>query len=315
LWLLKEWESFPVWKVEFLSMFPINFEEFLKAKDKRLFEFYQNIELNNLEKIDDFFHKKLLEILNIYFLIWGMPDVVQEYLDSQLNLDSFNKIRKIQNTILESYERDFIKYSGVLNTTNILEVYENIAYQLQKVYDESTNRFKFAWVISWKKSFNDFTWYLTFLSKSRLIIKNFIVETPRKPLKAYIKNNIFKIFYHDIWLLNAKLWIWLNDFINKEIWEYKWFIVENFIAMELFNKFDENLISWKSRNSEIEFLIEKEDKIIPIEVKSSIRYRKAKSLKVYIDKNNPELAYKVTMENFYKKENFINLPMYLIWKL
>jgi hypothetical protein len=73
-----------------------------------------------------------------------MPEVVQEFLESQLNLDSFNEIRKIQKAILESYERDFIKYSGVLNTTNILEVYENIAYQLQKVYDESTNRFKFA---------------------------------------------------------------------------------------------------------------------------------------------------------------------------
>jgi predicted AAA+ superfamily ATPase len=82
--------------------------------------------------------------------------------------------------------------------------------------------------------------------------------------------------------------------------------------MELFAKFDDNLISWKSRNSEIEFLIEKEDKLIPIEVKSSTRYRQAKSLKVYIEKNNPELAYKVTMENFYKKDNFINLPMYLI---
>jgi len=194
LWLLKENESFPVGKVEFLSMYPLNFEEFLQAKNKDLFEIYKNIDLKNPQEIDDFFHKKFLELLNKYFLIWWMPEVVQKYLEFwELNLENFTQIRKIQKSILESYERDFIKYSGLLNTGNILELYEKIPYQLQTEYDESVNRFKFSWILSWKKSFNDFVWYLTFLSKSRLIIKNYIVETPKKPLKAYIKNNIFNL--------------------------------------------------------------------------------------------------------------------------
>lgn len=315
LWLLNENESFPVWKVDFLSMFPLSFEEFLLAKNSKLYDFYNSIDIKNPKNIDEFYHEKLLEILNLYFLIWWMPEVVKIFLDWWLNLKNLKEVRLVQNSILESYERDFIKYSWVLNTSEILSVYDWISSQLQKTYDESVNRFKFSWVISWKKSFTDFSWYLTFLSKSRLIIKNFIADKPEKPLKWYIKNNIFKLFFHDIWLLNAKLWVSFNDFINWWLWSYKWYIVENFAAQEFFSKFDDDLISRKERNSEIEFLIQKDDLIIPVEIKSSKKYRQAKSLKVFIEKFSPEVSYKITMENFYQTKKFINLPLYLIWKI
>lgn len=316
LWLINNQESFPVWKVEFLSMFPINFEEFLESTNKFLYEVYIKINFNTLEKIDDFYHQEFLKVLQKYFIIWWMPEVVNKYKNWDLSLDNSREIRNIQNNLLESYERDFFKYSWMVNAWNLLSVYDSIANQLEKTYNESINKFKFSWVIRWKKWFNELDWYLTFLSKSRLVIKNYIANKAEKPLKWYIKNNFFKLFFHDIWLLNAKLWVDFYDFVNEKVWSYKWYIVENFVAQELFFKKDQGLISRSEWKSEIEFLIEKGNKIIPIEVKSSKKYSQAKSLWVFIKKYSPEIAYKFTMENFYKSDRWYkNIPIYLIWKI
>ena len=317
LWLIKNWESFPVWKVDFLSMFPLNFEEFLESTNIRLFNFYEKINLENIKKIDELFHKDLLKYLNLYFLIWWMPEIINIYKELWDTNNSFNNIRKNQLNLLESYKADFTKYSWIINSSHILSVYESIPKQLSLTYNEEVNKFKFVGVIPNKKWFSSIDWPLTWLYKSRLVIKNYIANKASNPLKSYTKENTFKLFFHDIWLLNASLETPISETTLIELWNYKWYIVENFVAQELFNIFDKDLISWSEWTSEIEFIINKWKYIIPIEVKSSEKYRKAKSLDSFIKRYSPKMAYKITMQNYFnnKERWYITLPMYLIWKL
>ena len=320
LWLMKNEESFPVWKVDYLSMFPLNFEEFLLATNKRLFEFYDSINIDSLKVINEIIHKDLLEMLNLYFAIWWMPEIVQTYIrksQEESNINTLKTVRILQNNLLESYKADFAKHWKFVNSSHILSVYESVPYQLSKSFDEEVKKFKFAWVIPGQKWYDRIVWHLTWLSKARLIIKNNILSNIAHPLKAYYTENKFKVFFHDIWLLNASLDTPITSIINQELWHYKWFIAENFVAMELFNIYDSNLLSWSKWESEIEFIVVKNDLIIPIEVKSSIKSKKAKSLDSYINRYSPQIAYKVSLANYWKNPSrgFITLPMYLIWKI
>ena len=320
LWLLKNNESFPVWKVDFLSMFPINFEEFLLSVNPDLFEFYEKINLKNLETIDNFYHEKLLYYLNLYFAIWWMPEIVNFYLENNWKISEFElfeKIRQLQLWLIESYKADFTKYSRLVNSSNILAVYESIPHQLSQTYDKEVNKFKFSNVIPNQKWFDRIIWPLTWLSKSRLVIKNYIISNIDHPLKSFIQKNKFKLFFQDVWLLNAILKTPIKSIIFEELWSYKWFIAENFIAEELYNKTDDELLSWTKWISEIEFIFEKDWEIIPIEVKSSKKSRRAKSLNSYIERYSPKTAFKLTWQNYWfnKEKNMTTLPMYLIWKI
>lgn len=318
LWLMKNEESFPVWKVEYLSMFPLNFEEFLQAINKRLFDFYKNLDSKKI--VEELIHKDLLEIFYLYLAIWWMPEIVQNYIDLWNNpkIENLNKIRKIQNNLLESYKSDFSKHSWVVNSSHILAVYDWVSSQLSKSYDDEVDKFSFSRVIPNQKWFDRIIWPLTWLSKARLVIKNYIVSNIETPLKSNIVNNRFKVFFHDVWLLNASLNTQISSILdNINIWYYKWYIVENFIATELFSIFDNDLISWEKWQSEIEFLIENGNFIIPLEIKSSIKSRRAKSLDSYVKKYNPKYAYKLSAQNFWYNESkwYYTIPLYMVWKL
>jgi len=321
LWLIKNEESFPVWKVEFMSMFPLSFSEFLKAINNNLFKYYNKIDIKNMDKIDKLFHEDLLKYLNLYFAIWWMPEIVNLYKEeSKKNpiISVLKQVRELQNHLIESYRSDFSKYSWTVNSSHILSLYDSISKQLSLYYDEEVNKFKFSWVIPRQKGFDRIIWPLTWLSWSRLVIKNFIVNKSKHPLKAYSKHNVFKLFFHDIWLLNASLDTPISSIILEELGSYKWYIAENFVAQELFKNIDKDLLSWSEWNSEIEFLITDENNnIIPIEVKSSRKSRRAKSLDSYITRYSPKYAYKISLQNYSKnKDRWFNvLPMYLVWKL
>lgn len=320
LWLIKNNESFPVWKVDFLSMFPMNFEEFLQAVKPELYEIYQKIDLKKMKTVDDFYHQEFLKHLNLFFAIWGMPEIVNFFLKNKSKkseFEIFKKIREKQLNLIEAYKSDFTKYSKLVNSSNILAVYESIPQQLAKNYDEEVDKFKFSNVIPNQKWFDRIIWPLTWLSKSRLVIKNYIISNIDHPLKWFIQNNKFKLFFHDMWLLNAILRSPIEKILLEELWSYKWFIAENFIAQELFYKIDDDLLSWVKWTSEIEFIFEKNWEIIPLEVKSSKKTRRAKSLNSYVNKYNPNFAYKLTLQNYWynQEKNITILPMYLVWKI
>lgn len=320
LWLMKNQESFPVGKVEYMSMFPLSFDEFLLAVDEKLYNFFKKIDVNNMNRIDDFFHKKLLDKFYLYLAVWWMPEVVLYYVQYSKSLrlnQILNNIREKQKNLLESYKSDFAKHWWTVNSNHILNVFESIPIQLSKTEYEETDKFKFTWIIPNQKGYNVIKEPLTWLTKARLAIQSFLISDIQQPLKAEAEKNKFKLFMHDIWLLNTELDIPITSLLNitDEVWSYKWYIVENFVACELFNIFDQNLYTWQRWKAEVEFVVNIWEYIIPIECKSSVKSRRAKSLDSFVQRYAPKYAYKFTAQNYWKKNWFETIPLYLVGKV
>lgn len=318
LGLVKNEESFPVGKVNFLSMFPLTFFEFVLNLEEELALFLERYSLETLNTIPTVIHDKLLEMLLHYICVGGLPEAVfrfqQGYGGNLVEL--LKNVRIIQNELLTGYEADFSKYSGTVNANHIHSVFRAVPKQLAKSYDESTSKFKFSGVIPNQKGFDRIVGPLTWLLKSRLCIQSKITHRAEHPLQAYTEENVFKVFYLDIGILNAALDTPIESIVGNQMGLYKGFIVENLVAQELFAKMDRELISWQEGQSEIEFIITKGSEIIPVEVKSSQKSRRAKSLDSFIQKYNPRFAYKISSQNVGRSDRgFVTLPHYLCFKL
>ena len=319
LGIIKNEESFPVGKVDFLSMYPMNFSEFLFSYNHRLHNFYENINIEESSAIEPLYHQLLLDSWKRYVAIGGMPEVVKTYLPNHEDheLKAITEARKIQNQLLTGYKADFSKHSGTVNAAHILSVFDSVAIQLAKSYDEEVGKFKFTGVIPNQKGFEKIRNPLTWLEKSRLVIKSFITSKPDHPLKAHTEENRFKLYFIDVGLLNAALEIPIEVILANQVGSYKGFIAENFVAQELNFISQGSLFSWTEGRAELEFLWTKGKYIIPIEVKSSSRSTRAKSLDSYIERYTPPLSYKLTGQNrgFDSNRKMMTLPIYLAGKI
>jgi predicted AAA+ superfamily ATPase len=311
--------SFPVGKVQFETMNPLNFEEFLTIIEPSLTPLWSEIKIFDKDPIDPFYHKKFLELFRTYLAIGGMPEAVfyfQKNFRSDY-LQALNGARKIQQNLNYAYKSDFLKYSGRINANHILAVFESIPTQLAQVIDESVSKYKFAHVIPKSDGFLKIEGPLTWLVNARLAIKVFICNKSEEPLAAFRKDNKFKLYYFDVGLLNAALNIPINKLVADEVGSYKGFIAENFIACEFNLLFNETLNSWAEGDSEIEFIIHHQDELVPIEVKSSTRFLRSKSLDSYLAKYHPKTAIKLSPNNrgFNSEKNIWSIPIYLAGKL
>ncbi len=313
-------ESFPVGKVEFLHLNPMTFHEFLEALEPPLCEEYNKIAITDHTAINPLHHKKLLETWKKYQAIGGMPEVVKNYIEYSKNeseLKAITRARDIQNQLLTGYKADFSKHSGTVNSAHILSVYEAVASQLAKTQDESTQKFKFTGVIPNQKGFDRVRGPLTWLEKSRLVIKVLINNKAEHPLKAHTEDNRFKLYFMDVGLLNAALETPIEAIMAHELGSYKGYIAENFVAQELYAKNTGALYSWIEGRAELEFLWIQGKNIVPIEVKSAERSTLAKSLDAYIGRYKPELALKLTGQNrgYDPKRKMLTMPIYLAGKI
>jgi len=307
-------ESFPVGKVDYLHLYPLNFREFLNANEnKMLLDVYDTASLD--APIPDMAHHQLwLELLN-YFVTGGMPQIVKTYVDKKFNkLMAFEEVRRLQKTLIENYNKDFAKHSGKNNSIHIVSVFENVPMQLAAEIDGSTKRYRFNHVIQGKKSFAQLQGPIDWLDNAGLIVKVNVCNRVEIPLKAFCKNNMFKLFIFDIGLLSAMLNLPFQSILKQDYGMTKGFLAENFVAQELLANGRSELYSWTERNSEIEFLIYEGENIIPVEVKSGHRTR-AKSLSQYLIKYAPTKAYKLSANQFSKSNTILNLPLYFAGKL
>lgn len=311
--------SFPVGKVEYLAMTPVTFEEFLMALDPDLWGIYSKIIINEHQQIPLIYHEAFYRFWIKYVALGGMPEVISTYLSNidQGEFTALTAARVIQNQILEGYKSDFAKHSGKTNATHILHVFDSIPLQLSKSHDEAVKRYHFTGVIPNQKGFERIRGPLTWLTKSRLCIKSYIASKSEHPLKGYCEDNKFKIYFFDIGLLQASLQIPMEAIINEALGSYKGYIAENFVAQELFNSINNDLFNWQEGAAEVEFLLSTKKEIIPLEVKSSKKFSRTKSLDSYISRYAPPLAYKVCPQNrgFDKTRNMLTLPIYLVGKI
>ena len=299
-------KGFPVGKVQFLTLYPLSFLEFLEAlKETRIKNFIE--ELKNIEPLPLNLHEKLLTYFKEYLFIGGMPEAVVEYIDSQ----NFSKVREIQNNILKAYSLDFAKHAPKEHIMKINQVWTSIPSQLAK----ENKKFIYSAIRTGARA-KDFEVALQWLVEAGLINKTSLISTPKIPLTAYANLNIFKIYLVDVGLLGAMANLSAKTLLHKNelFQEFRGSLAENYIAQELTHS-HYSLFYWTSEGTaELDFIIEQDGFIYPIEVKSGNSTKK-KSLKVYNDTYHPKLSIRSSPMNLKKNGNILNCPLYLIEKL
>lgn len=299
--------SFPVGAVNFLTLYPMTFCEYLIANGENLLE----EKINNLEKTEslpEVMHKKLLKYYKLYLFIGGMPEAVGNYIENQDMLS----VRNIQNEILEAYKRDFSKYTDKSQAIKTSEIWRSIPHQLAK----ENKKFKYGAVRKTARSAT-FGQAIEWLKNAGLINVAYNIATPKLPLSGYADYSKFKVYLLDTGLLGALLNLSSSIIINPEdiFKEYNGAFIENFVAQELAAYNTERLFYWTSKSdAEVDFLIQKENKIYPLEVKSGTSLN-IKSLRSYADKYKPDLIFRASPRNFIKSGDFINIPLYAVSKI
>jgi len=307
-------ESFPVGKVNFLHLYPMTFHEFLQTLDKpKLIESLTDI-ANPLAEIA---HDMLWKLLMEYFITGGLPQIVKEYLPLRNTLvEARQHTRKLQQELLASYYKDFAKHAGAINSMHIVAVLENIPMQLARNQDSSVKRYIFKDVIPRKKSFADLQGPIDWLAQAGLAIKVKVCNRAELPLESFCKPNMFKLFVFDVGLLGCMLDLAVEAIADENYGIAKGYFAENFVAQELMAAGAPRLYSWTERNSQIEFLINRGSKIIPVEVKAGVRTQ-AKSLQQYIQKYSPDKAIILSRKNIAGHKNSVvkYVPLYMAGNL
>ena len=304
--------AFPVGKVNFLGLFPMSFDEFLEAVDTRLHgRLHRCIdEMDFPENV----HTKLLEAQKIYTLVGGLPEAVKDFVETDADIyGKLKTVRERHKELLRGYELDFAKYSEVVNAHRVSAVFQNIPMQIQKVMDNSIGRFLFKDVLPGQSKYVHLRGPIDWLIHSGLARKISVANNASVPPKAYTKENMFKLVGLDIGLFCTQLDLDFKTVVAQTIGAFKGFIAEAFVAQEFIaRKVSEELVSWKEGESEVEYLINFDGHVVPVEVKSGTRVR-AKSLNLFKKKYSPSLSVKLSAKSLrYEKEaRQLNAPLYL----
>ena len=295
--------SFPVGKVDFLNMYPMTFSEFLIADNsENLVEVMKQIkEIHEIPKI---FESQLIEKLKIYYIIGGMPEVIYSW----VNHKDIEKVNKIQKNILDSYEEDFSKHVDASEANKISLIWNGIPSQLAR----ENKKFVYQVVKNGARA-REYENALNWLKDINLITKCYLVNKCSFPLKAYNDLSSYKIYMMDVGLLrrmsNLDSSIILEG--NKLLEEFKGSFTENYVANVLNYLLDDSPNYFTFDRNEIDFIIQRKNKIIPIEVKSD-KSTNNNSLTKFNLKNDNDFSFRFSLNNLSKDGKIINIPLYFI---
>lgn len=294
-------DSFPVGKVDFLELYPLSFEEFTLAMEKKsLLDALHGQEWELVKA----FKSNYTELLKQYYYTGGMPEVVRSFIQN----NDYNEVREIQNSILESYNNDFSKHPPLEIVPRIKMIWNSIPSQLAK----ENRKFIYSAVKSGGRA-KEFEVAIMWLEDAGLIHKISRVSNASLPLNGFADIGAFKLFMVDVGLLGAKSGLDAKTIIegNSIFGQYKGALTEQYVLQQL--KCSEGIETYywspEQGTAEVDFLIQAKGKVIPIEVKAEENL-KAKSLKSFRDKFHPELSIRTSMSDFRKEETLTNLPLY-----
>ena len=298
---LQKNKTFPVGKVDFLELYPMSFEEFLINLNESLL--VKAISENKWDVISPF-HEKLIHYLRLYYFIGGMPEVVKDYIQHK----NFSQTRTIQNNILKGYTNDFAKYAPIEIVPKIRMVWESIMGQLAK----ENKKFIYGQLRQGARA-KDFEAAINWLTNAGMLLKSNRVNRATLPLKTYSDFDVFKLYLLDIGLLNAMAQVSEQILLDKNqiLIEFKGAMTEQFVAQQIKEKHE--LFYWSADHAtaEVDFIIQKQMQVIPIEVKAEENL-KSKSLKVYTEKHKPTQAVRTSMSPYRKEDWMENYPLYAI---
>lgn len=297
--------SFPVGKVDIKTLYPLDLEEFMIALGES--ELIEKIKeaFNTNTPLPKVLHEEAMNIYKKYLLVGGMPECVMQYVQT----NNYVLIRNQQNTLLQGYLNDMSKYNNLNEIKKTRLVYDNITVQLSK----KNTRFQYKLIKTGARA-SGFENAIEWLCLSGITSQVYKLDQIKKPLENYININAFKIYVSDLGLLCAKKDVDPSDILyaQDEINDFKGGMTENYVNLAL-NINGYNTYYWESdREAEIDFIIQREGKIIPVEVKSADN-TKAKSLKVYMERFKPEYAIKISSKNFGFEDNKKIVPLYAVF--
>lgn len=295
--------SFPVGKVEFLEMYPMTFSEFLLA-DKCQNELAYIESINSIQEIPQHIFSVLNEKIKQYFIIGGMPEAV----DSWTQFKDISQVLRIQNNILLGYENDFNKHLSSNNLQNKINiVWESLISQLSK----ENKKFIYKLVKEGARA-REYEDAVNWLNEANLIAKVFNVSKANLPLSAYIDPSCFKLYLLDVGLLCRKADLDTSVIIEGDrlFTEFKGALTENYICNTLNASLNKSPNYHTFDRYEIDFLIQYNNKVLPIEVKSSNNMNYT-SLTRFCDKYANKYAIVYSTKNLNQNGDIINIPLFL----
>ena len=294
--------SFPVGKVDMKTLYPMDMEEFMLAMgEEQLVELIKKC-FQTDTPMPAALHDAAMQLYRQYLVVGGMPECVMQFIQTK----DYILVRNTQNTILASYLNDMSKYNNLNEIKKTRLAYDNITVQLSK----KNTRFQYKLIKKGGRA-SEFENAIEWLCLSGIVSQVYKVEQIKKPLENYRDIDAFKIYVSDLGLLCAKKELMANDilYMVKELDDFKGGMTENYVNVQLsINGY--HTYYWKSaRGAEIDFVIQREGKLIPIEVKSADNTR-AKSLKIYMDTYEPDYAIKLSAKNFAFEDCKKIVPLY-----
>lgn len=296
--------SYPVGKVDEINVYPLNFAEFLLAKGE--------VEAYKLLKDKDFsttnlIHEKYVDLLRQYYYVGGMPEAVKAFIET----DGLQVVRNVQKSILNGYEKDFSKHAPKDQIARIRLVWQTLPSQLFK----ENKKFIYGSLKQGARA-KDFEMAIQWLADAGLVYKVPLCKEVKLPLKMYEDPSAFKLFTLDLGLLGAMVGTEAKQvLIKNDIFsEYKGGFTEQFVLEEMKSNGEENIFYHKSDDGtrlEIDFMIQRDGKLLPIEVKAEGNVR-ANSLSNLL-KQTPELhAFRYSMKPYIEQEHITCYPLYAI---
>lgn len=300
---LHEGTSFPVGKVDFLELYPLSFREFLMAVTG--IQFAKLLDSQDYKMITSF-KQTYIEAFKQYYFIGGMPEAVENFTEER----DFYEVREVQKRILEAYEQDFSKHAPLEIVPKIRMVWNSIPSQLAK----ENKKFLYGLVREGGRA-KEYETAIMWLCDCGLVYKIERVKGGGIPLKAYVDQKAFKLFVVDVGLLGCmtglspKILLDGNDLFT----EFKGALTEQYVCQQL--KTLENLSIYYYTNDrgscEVDFVVDTGERTVPVEVKAEVNL-KAKSLKTYYEKYQPEISIRTSMADYRPEEWLMNLPLYAI---
>ena len=300
---MHENDSFPVGKIEFMDLYPLSFLEFLDAMGQdKLAKLLQSKDW----ELITMFQSKLQEHLRLYYYIGGMPEVVSSFIADK----NITKVRQLQQNILDAYERDFSKHAPAPEVPRIRMVWKSVPAQLSK----ENRKFIYGQLKEGARA-KEFELAIEWLKDAGLIYKVNRTKKGLLPLSAYEDFSAFKLFTLDIGLMCAMSNLPSQALLdgNALFADYKGALTEQYVLQQLKNVKGLSIYYWSSDNSrgELDFLLQHEAKILPVEVKAEENLQ-SKSLRTFVERNSGLHGIRLSMSPYRVQEWMTNYPLYAV---
>lgn len=308
--------SYPVGKVDMMHLYPMTFSEFLTGIGEEMAADLIHTRFHDLN-LSEITHQYLWKRLKHYFITGGLPEVVALFKENEHHLyEAMHGVRKKQVELITAYYADIVKHAGKVNAMHIDRTWRAVPAQLASHYDVSTQRFRFKGIIPSVNRYQQLVHVIDWLEAAELVIRIPMVGAFEQPIRAYAKENLFKLMLFDVGLLGAMNGIDPGAILAYDYGTYKGYFAENFVAQQLIANFSGDVLSWQEDRSEVEFLLSYRGDVIPIEVKSGT-VTKSKSLQKYTDKYNPRCRIILSAKgpSHYQNKTLFHFPLYFAEKI